>query len=171
MTSLGQSRLLSQIYRCMCIDWPRIDGTNTPTNVGKAIVLEASSHDTHSFSRCAALSRAQTQRAGRPSKGALAEQQPEDSVWGRRGPPLHLVSLSFIPDSKIMLFVQHVLPSVCSSAFLLLTTLFLHFFAGLHGKHKEAEPLYNRSLVIRERPLGADHPAVATAVNNRDPCS
>ena len=35
------------------------------------------------------------------------------------------------------------------------------------GKFDEAGPLYERSLVIHEKVYGPDHPAVATALNNR----
>ena len=34
------------------------------------------------------------------------------------------------------------------------------------GKYHEAEPLYQRSLAIGEKVLGADHPDVATACSN-----
>jgi len=34
------------------------------------------------------------------------------------------------------------------------------------GRYSEAEPLYGRSLSIREQQLGADHPDVATSLNN-----
>jgi tetratricopeptide (TPR) repeat protein len=34
------------------------------------------------------------------------------------------------------------------------------------GKYAEAEPLYKRSLKIREKALGKDHPYVATSLNN-----
>ena len=34
------------------------------------------------------------------------------------------------------------------------------------GKCEEAEPLYQRSLGIRETKLGKDHPDVATSLNN-----
>ena len=34
------------------------------------------------------------------------------------------------------------------------------------GKYAEAEPLYQRSLAIREKALGKDHPDVATSLNN-----
>ena len=34
------------------------------------------------------------------------------------------------------------------------------------GKYTEAEPLYKRSLRIREKALGTDHPYVATSLNN-----
>ncbi|BBC22682.1 tetratricopeptide repeat protein [Pseudanabaena sp. ABRG5-3] len=37
---------------------------------------------------------------------------------------------------------------------------------GYQGKYSEAEPLYVRSLEIRERQLGADHPDVAQSLNN-----
>lgn len=37
----------------------------------------------------------------------------------------------------------------------------------MQGKYEEAGPLYERSLAIREKALGPDHPAVATALNNR----
>jgi len=34
------------------------------------------------------------------------------------------------------------------------------------GRYAEAEPLYKRSLVIKENSLGKDHPSVATTLNN-----
>ena len=34
------------------------------------------------------------------------------------------------------------------------------------GRYAEAEPLYRRSLEIREKQLGPDHPDVATSLNN-----
>ena len=34
------------------------------------------------------------------------------------------------------------------------------------GRYAEAEPLFRRSLAIREKQLGADHPHVATSLNN-----
>lgn len=34
------------------------------------------------------------------------------------------------------------------------------------GKYAEAEPLYQRSMAIREKGLGPDHPAVATSLHN-----
>jgi len=34
------------------------------------------------------------------------------------------------------------------------------------GRYTEAEPLYKRSLAIREKALGLDHPAVAQSLNN-----
>ncbi|CAM9191144.1 unnamed protein product, partial [Pylaiella littoralis] len=37
----------------------------------------------------------------------------------------------------------------------------------LMGKYDEAEPLYERSLAIREKALGCDHPDVAVSLNNR----
>jgi tetratricopeptide (TPR) repeat protein len=36
----------------------------------------------------------------------------------------------------------------------------------LQGRYSEAEPLYGRSLSIKEQQLGADHPAVANSLNN-----
>ncbi len=39
-------------------------------------------------------------------------------------------------------------------------------FVASQGKLEEAGPLYKRSLNIRERVLGSDHPAVATSLNN-----
>ncbi len=36
----------------------------------------------------------------------------------------------------------------------------------LQGKYAEAEPLYKRSLAIKEKALGPDHPRVATSLNN-----
>lgn len=45
----------------------------------------------------------------------------------------------------------------------------LHFtyFNSLQGKYDEAGPLYERSLAIREKTLGPDHPDVAESMNNR----
>ncbi|CAM9854520.1 unnamed protein product, partial [Ectocarpus fasciculatus] len=37
---------------------------------------------------------------------------------------------------------------------------------SFQGKYEDAEPLYQRSVAIREKALGPDHPAVATALNN-----
>ncbi len=34
------------------------------------------------------------------------------------------------------------------------------------GKYAEAEPLYQRSLAIREKALGPEHPDVATSLEN-----
>jgi len=34
------------------------------------------------------------------------------------------------------------------------------------GRYSEAEPLYRRSLAIREQQLGADHPYTASSLNN-----
>src|SRR5262249_12667486 len=34
------------------------------------------------------------------------------------------------------------------------------------GRHAEAEPLYRRSLALREKALGPDHPEVGTSLNN-----
>ncbi|MDB9823466.1 tetratricopeptide repeat protein, partial [Deltaproteobacteria bacterium] len=38
------------------------------------------------------------------------------------------------------------------------------------GKFAEAEPLYKRSLEIREKALGPDHPDVATVLENLAKC-
>jgi tetratricopeptide (TPR) repeat protein len=41
--------------------------------------------------------------------------------------------------------------------------------AGLYdsqGKYKEAEPLYQQALALRQKLLGDDHPHVATSLNN-----
>ncbi len=38
--------------------------------------------------------------------------------------------------------------------------------ASPQGHYAEAEPLYKRSLAIREKALGPEHPAVATSLNN-----
>ncbi|CAN0356259.1 unnamed protein product, partial [Ectocarpus fasciculatus] len=35
------------------------------------------------------------------------------------------------------------------------------------GKYQEADPLYLRAIEIGERTLGADHPDLATRLNNR----
>ena len=45
----------------------------------------------------------------------------------------------------------------------------LNNLALLHhvqGQYAEAEPLYQRSLAIREKVLGAEHPDVATILDN-----
>lgn len=42
----------------------------------------------------------------------------------------------------------------------------LTFFITFQGKYDEAGPLYERSLAIREKALGPNHPAVAKALNN-----
>ncbi len=45
----------------------------------------------------------------------------------------------------------------------------LNNLAGLYddqGRYAEAEPLYKRSLVIREKVLGPGHPNVATSLEN-----
>ena len=61
----------------------------------------------------------------------------------------------------------------CSSAFSILPTSFcrhhhLFPFSLLYqGKYDEAGQLYERSLAIREKAYGPDHPAVASALNNR----
>ena len=39
------------------------------------------------------------------------------------------------------------------------------------GRYAEAEPLYKRSLAIREKALGPDHPDVGTALNNLAGCT
>ena len=36
----------------------------------------------------------------------------------------------------------------------------------IQGRYAEAEPLYRRSLAIRERTLGPEHSSVATSLNN-----
>lgn len=43
----------------------------------------------------------------------------------------------------------------------------LGVFWSLQGKYAEAEPLYERALVIRENALGPDHPDVAMVLNNQ----
>ncbi len=43
----------------------------------------------------------------------------------------------------------------------------LHHLAALYsaqGRYAEAEPLYQRSLAIREKTLGRDHPSVAASL-------
>ncbi|MCV4933336.1 tetratricopeptide repeat protein, partial [Escherichia coli] len=45
----------------------------------------------------------------------------------------------------------------------------LNNLAGLYdaqGQYALAEPLYKRSLAIKEKALGPDHPDVATSLNN-----
>ena len=39
------------------------------------------------------------------------------------------------------------------------------------GRYADAEPLYKRSLAIREKALGPDHPDVATSLNNLAGCT
>jgi tetratricopeptide (TPR) repeat protein len=39
----------------------------------------------------------------------------------------------------------------------------LYYF---QGKYKEAEPLYQQALALRQKLLGDDHPDVATSLNN-----
>lgn len=41
------------------------------------------------------------------------------------------------------------------------------YFLTYQGKYAEAEPLYERSLAIREKVLGPEHPLVAQLLNNR----
>ncbi len=36
----------------------------------------------------------------------------------------------------------------------------------IQGKYAQAEPLHKRSLAIREKALGPNHPSVATSLNN-----
>ncbi|CAN0413880.1 unnamed protein product, partial [Laminaria digitata] len=55
--------------------------------------------------------------------------------------------------------------SICSSAFLALTTFLMQFYATFQGKYEEAGPLCERSLAIREKALGPDHPDVANSLN------
>lgn len=52
------------------------------------------------------------------------------------------------------------------SACLRLTTFLLLLLATFQGKYEEAEPLFERSLAIREKALGPDHPDVAESLNN-----
>ena len=42
----------------------------------------------------------------------------------------------------------------------------LAYFYNAQGKYTEAEPLFQRSLTIKEKVLGEDHPDVATSLNN-----
>jgi tetratricopeptide (TPR) repeat protein len=37
---------------------------------------------------------------------------------------------------------------------------------SVQGRYREAEPLFKRSLAIREKALGPDHPNVATSLEN-----
>ena len=37
---------------------------------------------------------------------------------------------------------------------------------AMQGNHGDAKPLYERSLAIREKVLGPDHPDVASSLNN-----
>ena len=49
------------------------------------------------------------------------------------------------------------------------TGVALNNLAGLYesqGKYGKAEPLYQRSLAIREKALGPDHPDTAQSLNN-----
>ncbi len=39
-------------------------------------------------------------------------------------------------------------------------------FCHERGQYADAEPLFKRSLVIREKELGPNHPEVATSLNN-----
>ncbi len=49
----------------------------------------------------------------------------------------------------------------------LATTLtHLAFLYHVQGNYEEAEPLYHRSLTIKEKTLGPEHPTVATSLNN-----
>ncbi|CAN0533713.1 unnamed protein product, partial [Laminaria digitata] len=57
--------------------------------------------------------------------------------------------------------------SICSSAFLALTTFLLQLYATFQGKYEEAGPLCERSLAICEKALGPDHPDVAQSLNTR----
>ena len=43
---------------------------------------------------------------------------------------------------------------------------FASVVAQSQGRYAEAQPLYERSLAIWEQTLGADHPSVATSLNN-----
>ena len=36
----------------------------------------------------------------------------------------------------------------------------------VQGKYADAEPIYQRSLAIKEKVLGSEHPSVATSLNN-----
>ncbi len=50
-----------------------------------------------------------------------------------------------------------------------LVALSLNNLAGLYqefGNYSQAEPLYQRSLAIREKVLGKEHPDVATTLND-----
>ena len=40
-------------------------------------------------------------------------------------------------------------------------------FYDTQGQYASAEPLYKRSLAIKEKALGLDHPSVAASLNNR----
>lgn len=52
-----------------------------------------------------------------------------------------------------------------SSVVLAFTTDSLPLFAAFQGRFKEAEPLFERCVAIREKALGLHHPAVATVLN------
>lgn len=56
--------------------------------------------------------------------------------------------------------------SICSPAFRVIMSVF-HLYTGSQGKLEEAGLLYDRSLAIREKTLGPDHPDVAQSLNNR----
>ena len=43
----------------------------------------------------------------------------------------------------------------------------MFIYYQIQGNYDEAGRLYERSLAIREKALGPDHPAVATTLNNR----
>jgi len=42
----------------------------------------------------------------------------------------------------------------------------LAFLYYSQGKYKEAEPLYQQALALRQKLLGDDHPDVAASLNN-----
>ncbi|CAN0580879.1 unnamed protein product, partial [Laminaria digitata] len=71
------------------------------------------------------------------------------------------------PRVGVLLNNRAGLLSICSSAFLALTTFLLLFYATFQGKNEEAGRLCERSLAIREKAVGPDHPDVARLLNNR----
>lgn len=56
---------------------------------------------------------------------------------------------------------------VCIPRFSCVNSRVFAFFFTVQGKHEEAEPLLRRSLAIREKALGPDHPNFAIALNNK----
>ena len=77
---------------------------------------------------------------------------------------------SFIQESTIMIaHLQATMERLASPEQALDLATCLNWIAELYnsqGRYGEAEPLYLRSLSIREQQLGSDHPDVATSLNN-----
>jgi eukaryotic-like serine/threonine-protein kinase len=80
--------------------------------------------------------------------GVLAARHAEGLVWGRSAAMLvaRLGQTGTLPGADVDAAVAAV--------------------HTLRGAHDAAQPLYERVLAIRERALGAEHPAVATVLNN-----